>query len=185
MLAEFRRRLAGPWTDIQDHLQFLHQVARSYPHAAVIELGVRSGESTAAFLSAAAFVDGHVWSCDIDPPQVPEQWLANPRWVFVQADSVSPVALAALPEQADVVFIDTSHDYGQTLAELAAYVPRVKPGGVVLLHDTQWMPPAISFPEPTGPVTDALNEYCDRNGLTWENRRSASPGGYGLGIIRI
>src|SRR5690348_17788993 len=38
--------------------------------------------------------------------------------------------------RSDVFFLDTSHEYDHTLAELRAYMPRVAPGGVALFHDT-------------------------------------------------
>jgi hypothetical protein len=87
--------------------------------------------------------------------------------------------------------MDTSHTYAQQLAELRAYVPRVRPGGTVLVHDTQCVPrdnfasdSFIPTPAPEGPVKDALDAYCGETGLTWVNRDSG-PGLYGMGVITI
>lgn len=188
--AEFAAR-AGRHSDIMDHLQFMHDTVAAYPDPVVIEMGVRAGNSTSALLSAVTRQGGQVWSADVNPPQVPDSWHGIPAWHFMQGDSVSPEVLAWMPPQADVVFMDTSHTYAQQLAELRAYVPRVRPGGTVLVHDTQCVPrdnfasdSFIPTPEPEGPVKDALDAYCKETGLAWQNRHS-EPGGYGMGIIVI
>jgi cephalosporin hydroxylase len=88
---------------------------------------------------------------------------------------------ALLPAEVDVLFIDTSHEYGHTLAELRAYMPRVTPGGVALFHDTRifgtWSGEGDTIP----PVARALDGYCAEAGLSWENL----DGEYGMGIIRV
>jgi len=165
---DYRERCAQQ-SDIALHLPFLYENAQG---RTVIELGVRSGNSTAAFLAAGA----EVWSADTDEPQVPAEWHGNPRWHFLRGDDLSPQILAGLPAAADVVFIDTAHTYGHTLAELRAYAPRARL--LVLLHDTQFAG-GIDIGGPTGPVARALDDYCAEAGLSWVNR----PGSYGLGVI--
>lgn len=156
-------------SDISLHLPFLHDSAQG---KTVIELGVRTGNSTAAFLAAGA----EVWSVDIEPAAVPGEWHENPRWHFLCGDDLAPEVAAVLPAKVDVVFIDTVHTYEQTLAELRTYAPRA---GLVLLHDTQWMPGGIDAGAPSGPVARAIDDWCAEAGLTWVNR----PGSYGLGVI--
>lgn len=193
---DYEAILAGPWNDIQDHMQFMHDSVLRYFRPVVIECGVRTGNSTSALLSAVEEADGELWSCDINPAGthpggyvgVPAEWTNSPRWRFMQGDSVSAEVLSWMPEHADVVFIDTSHSFAQTLAELHAYVPRVTPGGVALLHDTQLAGNSqIQYfeplPEVSGEVADALNEYERLTGTHWENRQSG-PGWYGMGVIR-
>jgi cephalosporin hydroxylase len=167
--ADYRARCAED-SDISLHLPFLYENAQG---RTVIELGVRSGNSTAAFLAAGA----EVWSADTQEPQVPGEWRGNPRWHFLLGDDLSPEILAGLPAKADIVFIDTAHTYGHTLAELRAYAPRARL--LVLLHDTQWMN-GIDAGTPSGEVARALDDYCAEAGLRWENR----PGSYGMGCIR-
>lgn len=178
-------------SDIVDHLQFMRDTVIRYQDAVVIEMGVRSGNSTSALLSGAVLVNGSLWSVDISPPQVPPDWHSIPAWHFMQGDSVSGEVLAWMPEKADVVFMDTSHTFDQQLAELRAYMPRIRPGGIVMIHDTQCLPGDdfatdyfIPQAEPTGPVSDAIDAYCEESGLTWYNRHS-EPGLYGMGVIII
>src|SRR5262249_32923697 len=106
---------------------------------------------------------------------------------FLIADDTSAKAQDWLPAECDVLFIDTDHSYDHTLAELRTYMPRVRPGGIVLLHDTEWEQTGASpdecrqLDEPGGSVTAALDAWAEETGMAWENR----PGSYGLGIIRV
>lgn len=181
-IADVYDQLLSRWSDIQDMMPLLRETAASYPRPVIIELGVRSGNSTTALLAGTALNGGEVWSCDIDAVSLPPEVASLESWKFRHGDSAGEAILAWMPQEADVIFIDTSHTYEQTIAELEAYVPRLKPGGVMLLHDTQWEPPAISLPEPGGPVTRALNDFCARTGRSWYNVASAE-GFYGMGVI--
>jgi len=146
---------ASKWSDIVDHLPRLREEA-CRPNVTVIELGVRGGNSTAAFLDAAELHDGHVWSVDIDPCGGEHH-----RWTFIQGDDMDPEIIAQLPD-CDVLFVDTSHYFRHTLDELEAYVPKVKAGGVVLLHDTELELPYMCPPDdPPFPVTAALRTFLN------------------------
>jgi hypothetical protein len=115
---------------------------------------------------------------DVNPPQVPQRWAELPYWRLRVGDDMAPETRAWAPAELDVLFIDTSHHYEHTLAELRTYAPRVKPGGVILLHDTEVINAGLDDPYP---VTRALNAYCAAAGLTWENRQ----GCYGLGVLEM
>jgi len=174
------------WSDVREYLPFLYETAKSYPGARILELGSRKGNSTLAFLAAAKEVNGHVWSCDIEnvarDPAGMLFWSRIPCWTFIHGDDMDPAVQEQLPGEIDVFFLDTSHEYEHTLAELRAYMPRVAPGGIALFHDTR----LIGWPghEPPGdmpPVAQALGEYCAEAGLSWDE----IPGEYGLGRIRL
>ena len=182
----YRDRLSRD-SDIREHLPFLYEAAARSEHGRVIELGTRTGNSSLAFL--AALEDrpggGHLWSADAadcaGDPEGMAPWAACPWWTFIRGDDLHPAVRAALPAECDVLFIDTSHEYGHTLAELRAYAPRVVPGGLVLCHDTNitgW--PGYQWDRDTPPVQAALDEWCAENGMTWENL----DGRFGMGVIR-
>ena len=180
-------RLARP-SDIREYLPLLHGTVAGIPGCRVLELGTRKGNSTLAFLAAAETVGGHVWSVDIDPcdrdPAGMGPWAGCPLWTFTRGDDLNPGVAANQPSEVDVLFIDTSHLLVPTRAELALYVPRVAPGGVVLCHDTRvFMWQALEGPDPaqTPPVQQALDEYCAAHGLEWTD----TEGDYGLGVIHV
>jgi predicted O-methyltransferase YrrM len=185
---EYQSAAHGRWHDLRGHLPVLYAAAADRHAPVVIEAGVRRGMSTRAFLAGCSASGGEVWSVDLAPADVPPAVRSHPRWRFLQADDLSSEAQAWLPAACDVLFLD-AHDDGwsfaqlreHVLAELRAYVPRVRPGGVVLLHDTQWEPPAVDLGEPRGGVAAALDAWCGESGMSWENR----PGFYGLGIMPV
>ena len=158
---EYERRVAE-WSDVQYCMPRMRDTALRYEQVTVLELGVRSGNSTSAFLAAAQQNGGHVWSADTQPPDVPARWGDSGLWTFIQGDDL----LLDLPEhEFNIVFIDTSHHYDHTLAELRRYVPMVAEGGTVLLHDTL-LAHVDSEPLPY-PVTLALAAFCDETGRGW------------------
>lgn len=176
--ADFQAR-CNSLSDIYQHLPTLYGQAVRYPEAVVLELGVRSGNSTAAFLAAAEKVDGTVWSVDIQEPRSRSNWHDTGFWNLIIGDDLSAEVQAATPAEVDVLFIDTSHAYDHTLSELRTYVPRVRSGGVVLCHDTELESPEGVGNRPPFPVAKALTAYCTESGLTWVN----ISGCHGLGVI--
>jgi cephalosporin hydroxylase len=111
-------------------------------------------------------------------------WAACPQWTFTCGDDLDAAVQAAQPAQVDVLFVDTSHLYEETVAELRAYVPRVVSGGVVLCHDTNliaWEAAKGRHTAGPPPVRLALDAYCAETGREWEDL----PGDYGMGVIRV
>jgi predicted O-methyltransferase YrrM len=113
--------------DMVPHLDTLSRMATGC--WAIVEFGVRSGVSTWALLNGLD-PDGRMVSVDIIRQDLPDRVTQDPRWTFVQGDDLH----VGLPlGRADLVFIDTSHEYDHTLAELhiaAALEPKW-----ILLHD--------------------------------------------------
>ena len=172
----------GHGSDISDHLPRLFAEVDRWEDPVVLELGVRSGNSTAAFLAAVEKNGGHVWSVDVSRPRVPMEWFESDIWTFIEGDDLGVADL--LPQTVDVLFIDTSHAYRQTLLELELYAPRVRPGGVILLHDTELeFPEAGDAGDPPFPVAVAIRE--------WATNRAVPPmiewvsGCYGLAVVTV
>jgi cephalosporin hydroxylase len=167
--AVYRERCTT-WSDIYEHLPFMHDHVVGLGAEVVVELGVRSGNSTAAFLAAVEYTDGHVWSVDIaEPPS-----FASERWTFVKGDDLA--VADQLPDEIDVLFIDTTHFYEHTLAELRLYGPRALS---ILLHDTELERPYKAPRRPLFPVRVAVDEYVAETGRQVEYRA----GCYGLAVI--
>jgi cephalosporin hydroxylase len=87
---------------------------------------------------------------------------------------------ARLPDEVDIVFIDTSHAYLHTVQELNLYRWLVRPGGRIVLHDTELAHP-MDVVGPAYPVKKAVEEFVAAEGLTWTNR----PHCWGLGVIEM
>ncbi len=138
-------------TDISDHLsELFFDVVNAAPRL-IVELGTRGGESTRVLLAAAEGLGARVLSVDnAECSQIELPSGLAPRWTFVKSDDVSfgkdsfaPwCAEQGLAPQADLIFLDTSHQYQHTVAELAVWLPLLKVGGTILFHDTNmraWM----------------------------------------------
>ena len=112
----------------------------------IIEFGVRGGVSTWAFLDGLPD-DGQLWSVDIDHCVVPDRVRGDPRWMFIVGDDREKGILGLLPKRADIVFIDTSHEYDHTVQELD-YALSLQPKRI-LCHDADW-----------DGVARAVSEFC-------------------------
>ena len=145
LLAEALGRWAGAPADIRDHLGALFAEAVASRPRLIVELGTRGGVSTRALLAAAEVADAHLISVDIADcalSDIPDRFLR--RWSFVRADDVAFAgqpfadfcAARGLPAAAEAILVDTSHRYDHTRAEIAAWLPRLAPRGVIMFHDT-------------------------------------------------
>lgn len=176
LATEYERVRAEP-SDIYLHLPRMVELVRSLNAQHVIELGTRTGVSTIAWLHALAETGGRLTSVDIDErPPIGE----HEHWTYVQGDDTDPAIMAQL-EPAEIVFIDTSHLYEHTRFELNAYRWLVKPGGVIVCHDTALERPIGAPLRPRFPVRTAIEEFVADTGFEWIN----FPDCWGLGVIKV
>src|SRR3990172_10906297 len=103
------KEIGGSIDDIIEHLNFLYETAKKYPHVHILELGVRDGNSTTAFIKAVEENEGHMTSIDINDCS---GVIKSNRWQFIKCDDID----FELKELYHIVFIDTSHQYAHTLA---------------------------------------------------------------------
>jgi hypothetical protein len=157
--------VAATPSDIQLHLPRLRREARG----TVLELGVRGGNSTVALLAGLEERGGTLWSVDIDPASA-AVFAGHAQWRFILADSrdESAVVGAGVPDELDVLFVDTDHTYEQVRDELAIWGDKVVDGGLILFHDTD------TFPA----IRPAISEWCGRRRVPFE----LVGGSNGLGI---
>ncbi len=135
-------------SDIQHHLPLLYSLARGN----VVELGTRSGVSTAALLAGVEAHGGRVTSIDV--VDCSKLFDVGDRWEFIQSDSRNPELPERIGAPIDLLLIDTEHQISVTEAELALWAPHVKPGGTILLHDPE------TFPG----VRRAVEDFCKARG---------------------
>lgn len=137
----------GPGSDIRDHLSTIYYHALEVMPQLIVELGTRGGESTRVLLAVAERSNGQVLSVDVEDCRGLAAGLGR-RWNFVQDDDISFgrarfaswCTERSLAPQIDVLFVDTSHLYEHTTAELLTWMPLVAPHGVAIFHDTNMRP---------------------------------------------
>jgi predicted O-methyltransferase YrrM len=143
------RMLAAQQSDIQHHLPLLYSLAKGN----VLELGTRTGVSTAALLAGVEARGGQVISVDIDP-NCERLYADHPQWAFWHGSSTDMGLARDITTYAgpfDILFIDTEHTFEMATAELALWGDHIKPGGHILLHDPE------TFPG----VRRAIREFCE------------------------
>jgi predicted O-methyltransferase YrrM len=155
-------------SDISDHLGALFTETVMTRPRLIVELGTRGGESTRALIAAATACNARLLSVDIDPAP-PLEVPGREQWSFVQSDDVRFgrdadglerwCAEHGLAPEADVVFIDTSHQYEHTCDELAVWHKRLAPAGVLLFHDTNMGTPIY------GRLDNSVSD------IAWDNQR--------------
>lgn len=116
------------------HLPFLKWLTIYLKAQSIIELGVYSGQSTIAFLSGLQLTKGRLWSCDKEYPLPPiTQYLDLSSWSFVQDDT--SMAIRCTPANNDILLVDASFE--NRYNDLELYHELVRPGGCILVHDTE------------------------------------------------
>lgn len=190
VLAERYKRLSNEPSDMHEHMPTFVDAVRELKATKVIELGVRYGLSTIAWLYALEG-KGHLWSVDCSfPVAAPGEELnyldtQGPLgivdfWTFILGYDTWQAVLDALPKEVDIVWLDTNHVYEETLVELDLYYPRVRSGGRIYLHDTAIETTGnATTPQPPFPVLTAMEEFCTKRYLKWTN----NPSCFGLGTI--
>lgn len=106
----------------------------------VVELGTETGNSTLALLMALEHTGGTLFSYDTEPCERAHERVnmagLHDAWQFTQQHSLYTGWRGPI----DVLWIDASHEYNETMGELALYEPWVLNTGRVLMHDTDSMP---------------------------------------------
>lgn len=143
--------------------QMVWEKAEKKKDFVAVECGVSVGNSTVAILAGIARAgQGHLWSYDI---QDNDTAIANVekagltlQWTFLKENSLAAATFGP-DENVDFLFLDTDHEYENTVKELAAWSPKIAPGGRMVLHDT------VSRPEGVG---KPFNEFVALN-PTWKS----------------
>jgi predicted O-methyltransferase YrrM len=135
--------------DIDVHCPWMESVAKGN----ILEIGVRTGISTAAFLLGIEQNGGHLYSVDINPG-CEGSIGSHPQWTFLSGDSKNVGwLLSKIPAKLDVLFIDGDHSYEGVKSDLDNYGHLVSPGGRIILHDV------LSGYDPG--VRKAFDEYIE------------------------
>ncbi len=138
-LLEVKRRGARR-TTINEHLVPLFIESLQVKPRVIVELGVGKGHSTFALERVARLCGARLISVDRYDRSEVCNW---EEWIFIVQDDVEFGTQFAswsrerdIAPQVDVLFIDTSHEYGHTKREIEAWLPLVADNGKVFFHDT-------------------------------------------------
>jgi len=139
-LGDIQNRAMVRKTDISDHLPMLFTESLNIESKLIVELGVGDGESTFVLERVANLWGSKLVSVDIDDRAEVSSFKDR---IFVQSDDIS--FAAEFPDWCrrrgfepviDILFIDTSHLYDHTVAEIRAWFPYLASRCKVFFHDT-------------------------------------------------
>jgi predicted O-methyltransferase YrrM len=162
----FNRYMADPCCDMRGHMEYLRHIAKG----TILEIGVRGGASTSAFLCGVEKRVGMLYSVDINPDC--GKLFSHPQWRFMASDSANFEGIRAwIGQPLDILFIDGDHSYEAVKRDLL-FAKLVKDGGLILLHDVR------NKNEPG--VEEAVAEFMRKDFLDYTVREEC----FGLGVIR-
>lgn len=135
--------------DIQDHLWSLYWLVRhveaTRKNPTILEIGVRQGDSTRAFLCACQDLGLCLTSIDIEDCRRAVMkhaydlnlMMPNPSgWKFIHSDSIlAAIDWTMTDNDVDLLFLDTCHTYPETLNELEVWFPHMASDGIMCGHD--------------------------------------------------
>ncbi len=142
-----RRHPQGDMKYMHQHLLVLWTVAKFLPAKTIVELGTADGASTMPLLKAAAENDGVLHSVDATSCPVAaaavDYYRLSQWWRF---HMMSTAAFASVcPQSIDLLFIDADHSYDAVKHDFETFAPRVRKGGLILMHDYLLAdPPGVS-----------------------------------------
>jgi predicted O-methyltransferase YrrM len=147
----------------------------------IVEVGVLTGVTTRRMAKATT---GVIWAVDHwrgvphDPVQAPiyrnlgrseaafrrrlAPWLNSGRVRVLKMDSVeaSEVLAATEGRTLDLVFLDGDHSYEGVRRDILAWLPLVRPGGILSGHDLNWPGVRRAVEELLPAYRDAAGGFC-------------------------
>ena len=140
IINNIRSRAQKKKTDISDHLETLFVESLDIESRLIVELGVGDGESTYALERIANLWGAKLVSVDIEDRREVSTFKDR---VFVQKDDIAFAAEFTnwckqrnIEPLIDILFIDTSHLYDHTVAEIKAWFPYLSKRAKIFFHDT-------------------------------------------------
>jgi predicted O-methyltransferase YrrM len=104
----------------------------------IIEFGVRHGVSTSLFLDLCTINDGQLFSIDENDYA---HTFNSPKWHFIKSrDDNFEFLKKKLPNDADIIFLDTVHKADHVIKVLISYFDILKKDGYFIIDDISWIP---------------------------------------------
>lgn len=168
------------------HMPTLYLLAQRRSLGSVVELGVGRGWSTVAFLAALSGTNKKLLSFDIDPVRYSAVVKASGLspdvlaryWDFKVSDSTE-ASEKLVDGSVSLLFVDTTHTYAKTKEELEAWLPKMRPDGVICGHD-YYLYEHPAWASVSG-VHTAVNEFAERYKARF--RLQLIPNDFGLFIL--
>lgn len=104
----------------------------------ILELGVQQGRSTKKFLEICEKNNGKLFSVDIDDCSNVSK---SNNWKFFKTrDDNFEFIKTQIPNEIDILFIDTLHEAEHVKKLIYAYYPLIKKNGYIFIDDISYLP---------------------------------------------
>ncbi len=156
---------------------------RSHARGNILEIGVRDGASTSAFLLGLEEHGGHLYSLDVQDAS--HLFPGHPHWTFIHHNSTDLLTvLKRIPFELDLLLIDGDHSRAGVLADFQ-YARQLRPGGMVLFHDVRPEEKPSGCTDMSWPSDDVKNVFEELSAALspqgWGSE--VIPGRYGMGVL--
>lgn len=160
------------WETLAEQEALLTYAAAVPAKGTIVEIGAEFGMSASLFCKFAD-ISVRIYSVDLFPGNLMNVHQANlsaarmgGRSRQLKGDSAQ-IGRAWSLGKIDLLFIDGDHSYEGVQRDIAAWIPHVKPAGIVIFHDAA--PKSNLNPHPLHyEVNQAINEWIDRAKLLGE-----------------
>jgi len=145
-------------TDISDHLESIYINSLNFNPKLIVELGVREGQSSRIFSLVNEKLNSKVIGIDIDTCYY--SYVYNGTFYKMNDIEFGENYSKYSDSKIDILFIDTTHMYDHTTAEIATFFPLLQDKALVIFHDT-----------------NLREKYLHRNGnigTGWDNNRGVT-----------
>jgi predicted O-methyltransferase YrrM len=134
----------------QEERVFLYQIASKLSrNNTIVEIGSYLGASTCFLAAGCDRKGGHVYAIDTWENQALSEGLRNTYEEFLDNISdykhkITPIrsfsvdAAQDFSKPIDFIFVDGDHSYEGDMADLEAWLPKLKPKAWLVLHDIGW-----------------------------------------------
>lgn len=165
--------------DMKDFLPWL----RSHAKGNIVEIGVRDGASTSAFLLGIEGKGGHLYS--IDAQDCSHLFPNHPQWTFIHANSTDfQAVIKRIPYEIDLLLIDGDHSRAGVLSDFT-YARQLRPGGCVLFHDISPEDKPSDCSDMSWPGDDVKNVFEELSAALvpqgWKSEKLL--GKFGMGVL--
>ena len=111
---------------------------RSVAKPAILEFGVRHGQSTEFFLDICEKNDGFLYSVDMDDTS---KKFNSEKWKLIHGrDDNFELVESFIPKKIDLIYIDSFHDAEHVAKIFFHYYPFLKDNGCLIIDDVSWLP---------------------------------------------
>jgi predicted O-methyltransferase YrrM len=133
----------------QERLLLLNLSRNLSGNPVIVEVGSYLGASACFLATGARLKRGKVYAVDTwtniamsdEPRDTYDEFISNTKplenWI-VPLRGLSTELASRFHEEIDLLFIDGDHSYKAVHADLEAWLPKLKDGGIVAFHDYNW-----------------------------------------------